>query len=230
VPTWCGTAEGACLVVQNHAYCENAAGLVRFLLPVGREVGTTSEQRRKQAFQLRQRHQKSKGWQMHAWHSRSALKCARFGWRQRRDFFHFLRNMRNGHVRKTSRGGEAEDGERADHVDRNHMASMDCVFNTQRYQIIHTASRLEDCRWKNCKTARDKGSSHDQARSTSLVIRAAPRLTTGSRLENAAAAMSASAFSPFIVGGGRHRRHDNIANSDLAKDEVKSPLSASSLT
>jgi hypothetical protein len=102
-------------------------------------------------------------------------------------------------------------------VDRNHMASMDCVFNTQRYQIIHMASRLEDCRWKNCKTARDEGSSHDQARSTSLVIRAAPRLTTGSRLENAAAAMSASAFSPSIVGGGRHRRHDNIANSDLAK-------------
>ena len=56
-----------------------------------------------------------------------------------------------------------------------------------------------------------------------LSFRAAP-LTTGCGLENAAAAMSASAFSPnydLPIGAGRHRRHDNIANSDLAKDEVK---------
>jgi hypothetical protein len=159
----------------------------------GREVGTSSGADKH--FQLRQRHQKSKGWQM------GLARPICFKVRQVRlaataRLFHFLRNMRNGHLRKVNRGDEAEDGERADHVDRNHMASMDCVFNTQRYQIIHMASRLEDCRWKNCKTARDEGSSHDQARSTSLVIRAAPRLTTGSRLENAAAAMSASAFSP----------------------------------
>ena len=44
--------------------------------------------------------------------------------------FHFLRNMRNGHLRMPTGAvavGEAEDGERMNHVDRNHMASMDYV-------------------------------------------------------------------------------------------------------
>ena len=53
--------------------------------------------------------------------------------------FHFLRNMRNGHLRMPTGAvavGEAEDGERMNHVDRNHMASMDLVFNTQCYHIF----------------------------------------------------------------------------------------------
>jgi hypothetical protein len=191
----------------------------------GREVGTSSGADKH--FQLRQRHQKSKGWQM------GLARPICFKVRQVRlaataRLFHFLRNMRNGHLRKVNRGDEAEDGERADHVDRNHTASMDCIFNTQRYQTIHMASRLGIGRIASMHVIEALLAIKQDRRVLSSVPRLFP--TTGSRLENAAAAMSASAFSPFIVGAGRHRRHDNIANSDLAKDEVKSSLSASSLT
>ena len=61
--------------------------------------------------------------------------------------------MRNGHLRMPTGAvavGEAEDGERMNHVDRNHMASMDCIFNTQRYPTIHMASRLGIGRTVRC--------------------------------------------------------------------------------
>ena len=207
-------AEIACLFAEDHVCSRKRRPTCTN--PAGREVGTSSGV--KQAFQLRQRHRNQKGWQMRL---AQPICFTVFGWRQRRDFFHFLRNIRNGHLRRTTGAvvvGEAEDGEKVDLVDHNPMASMDLVFNTQRYHIFSYLFT-----WLLARLHVIEALLTIKQDRRVLSFRAAP-LTTGCGLENAAAAMSASAFSPnydLPIGAGRHRRHDNIANSDLAKDEVK---------
>ena len=113
---------------------------------VRREVGTSSGADK----HLRQRHLKSKRLADSCLAQPICFKVRQVRLAATARLFHFLRNMRNGHLRKVNREDEAEDGERADHVDRNHMASMDCIFNTQRYPTIHMASRLGIGRTVRC--------------------------------------------------------------------------------
>jgi hypothetical protein len=121
--------------------------------PVGREVCTSKTIR--QAFQLRQRHQNQKGWQM-----RLAQPTICFRMRQVRlaataRLFHFLRNMERPPPRPTGAVvvKEAEDGERVDHVGHNHMAGMDgyvCV-HCQHSTLLNYSHGFQVGNWKNAK-------------------------------------------------------------------------------